>query len=115
MIQPSKILGPVGIILASVGLAASLGRGLFDAYAAGPVLLGHPIAATGNDRRPERMDDPPTPDDFLRRQAEAPHGLARRGPFTSIQVNVNASQNNIVGDAANESSIAISPADPSQI
>jgi hypothetical protein len=41
--------------------------------------------------------------------------IARLGVFTSIQVNVNVAQNNILGDAANESTIAISPANPNQI
>ena len=38
------------------------------------------------------------------------------GPsFTSVQVNVNQAGENIVGDAANEPSIAVSPADPSRM
>ncbi|RMF71438.1 MAG: hypothetical protein D6738_13885 [Acidobacteria bacterium] len=35
-----------------------------------------------------------------------------RGNFTSVQVNVDASGRNIVGDAANEPSLAIDPTDP---
>jgi cysteine-rich repeat protein len=35
--------------------------------------------------------------------------------FTSVQVNVDALGNNIIGDAANEPSMAISPIDPNQI
>ncbi|UCC29970.1 MAG: hypothetical protein JSU86_17440, partial [Phycisphaerales bacterium] len=38
-----------------------------------------------------------------------------RGPFVSIQVNVDSYGNNIVGDAANEPSIAIDPTDPDKI
>src|SRR5437870_873750 len=37
------------------------------------------------------------------------------GRFTSVQVNVDASGANIVGDAANEPSIAVDPNDPSRI
>ncbi len=37
------------------------------------------------------------------------------GPYTSIQVNVDALQNNIIGDAANEPSIAIDPTNPMRI
>ena len=35
--------------------------------------------------------------------------ISRFGPFTSFQVNVDASGNNITGDAANEPSIAVDP------
>ena len=35
--------------------------------------------------------------------------ISRFGPFTSFQVNVDASGNNIVGDAANEPSITVDP------
>ena len=38
-----------------------------------------------------------------------------RGAFTSVQVNVDAFGNNIVGDAANEPTIAVNPANPNQI
>jgi len=34
------------------------------------------------------------------------------GPFTAVQVNIDALGNNVVGDAANEPSIAIDPIDP---
>ena len=39
----------------------------------------------------------------------------RRGPFVSIQVNIDGSGNNIRNDAANEPSIAIDPTDPKKI
>jgi len=39
----------------------------------------------------------------------------RRGPFTSIQVNIDASGFNIVGDAANEPSIAVDPRWPNRL
>ena len=38
-----------------------------------------------------------------------------RGTFTSVQVNVNGVGNNILGDAANEPSIAVDPNDPSRM
>lgn len=38
-----------------------------------------------------------------------------RGPYVSVQVNVDEFGNNIVGDAANEPSIAIDPRDPSRM
>ena len=37
--------------------------------------------------------------------------VSQDGPFTSHQVNVNGSGQNITGDAANEPSIAVDPTD----
>lgn len=37
------------------------------------------------------------------------------GPYTSVQVNVNAQGENIIGDAANEPSISINPTDPNNV
>jgi hypothetical protein len=45
-------------------------------------------------------------------QPRSPGGRITRGRYTSIQVNVDANGNNIVGDAANESSIAVNPTNP---
>lgn len=42
-------------------------------------------------------------------------GVITRGLHESIQVNVDAAQNNIVGDAANEPSMAIDPTNPDNI
>jgi uncharacterized repeat protein (TIGR01451 family) len=41
--------------------------------------------------------------------------ISRYGPFTSFQANVDANGNNIVGDAANEPSIAVDPTDGSKM
>lgn len=64
----------------------------------------------------EALDDPPAPtvarDDTA---ARSPGRLAIRGPFASIQVNVDGAGQNIVGDAGNEPSIAIDPLDPDNI
>ncbi len=73
------------------------------------------VAPIGYDLPPEELDQPPASQLELMRQAESPRKIAQRGGLTSIQVNVNAAQNNIIGDAANEPSIAISPANPNQI
>jgi hypothetical protein len=48
-------------------------------------------------------------------QPRSPRAIVLRGPFRSVQVNVDAGQNNIVGDAANEPSLAIDPTDPDRI
>lgn len=56
----------------------------------------------------ERPDDPPTlPGSVVRTTTRA--ATITFGAFTSIQVNVDATGANIVGDAANEPSIAVDP------
>ena len=65
--------------------------------------------------RPEVPDDPPAAQDILRQRAIGRPGIWTRGPYTSVQVNVDGFGNNIIGDAANEPSIAIDPTDPSKI
>ncbi|HXH59837.1 MAG TPA: hypothetical protein VNI20_00615 [Fimbriimonadaceae bacterium] len=47
--------------------------------------------------------------------AWTPRAFVASGPFTSVQVNVDGSGNNIVGDAANEPSIAVDPTNPNNI
>jgi hypothetical protein len=53
---------------------------------------------------PERMDQPPAP--------PGPHYTGRASPG---QVNVNANGQNIIGDAANEPSLAVDPTAPNRI
>ncbi|UCG31853.1 MAG: exo-alpha-sialidase, partial [Phycisphaerales bacterium] len=48
-------------------------------------------------------------------QPTSPPALVGRGRYVSVQVNVNASGDNIVGDAANEPSIAVDPTNPSRM
>jgi uncharacterized repeat protein (TIGR01451 family) len=60
----------------------------------------------------EKYDNPPAPP---RKIETLPRMISRFGPFTSFQVNVDASGNNIVGDAANEPSIAVDPTDGSKM
>src|SRR4051794_8695593 len=59
----------------------------------------------------ERYDNPPA---ALRPMATSAGMISRFASFTSIQVNVDASGRNIVGDAANECSISVNPVDPSK-
>jgi hypothetical protein len=60
----------------------------------------------------EKYDMPPA---YIYRLETSPRMISQFGPFTSFQVNVDASGNNIVGDAANEPSIAVDPTDPNKI
>ena len=56
----------------------------------------------------ESYDNPPAP---AREMETSPRMISQFGDFTSFQVNVNASGQNIVGDAANECSISVNPID----
>ena len=56
----------------------------------------------------EKYDNPPA---FIYRVESGPRMISQYGPFVSYQVNVDNSGNNIVGDAANEPSIAVDPTD----
>jgi len=59
---------------------------------------------------PETRDDPPAPESVLKAtRTTSPRGVYARGAYVSVQVNVDAQGNNIVGDAANEPSIAVDP------
>lgn len=62
---------------------------------------------------PETLDQPPAGHgarDNL--AARGPALSVQQGPYLSIQVNVDALGNNILGDAANEPSIAVNPMNP---
>jgi hypothetical protein len=65
-------------------------------------ILEEPVRATG------------APSIAVERAVE-PARVWRRGPFASVQVNVDANGDNILSDAANEPSIAIDPTDPDKI
>ena len=60
----------------------------------------------------ERYDNPPA---YIFRLETSPRMISQFGPFTSFQVNVDANGNNIVGDAANEPSIAVDPTNLSKM
>src|SRR3954469_13122016 len=62
----------------------------------------------------EKYDMPPAPLGTYRLDA-SPRMISPYGVFTSYQVNVDGSGNNIVGDAANEPSIAVDPTNGNKI
>ncbi len=69
---------------------------------------------------PPVADHKETPDDryepvFRAGQRTSEAGRWERNGFVSVQVNVDADGNNIVGDAANEPSIAVDPAHPNRM
>ena len=62
----------------------------------------------------EKYDNPPAPFPLLP-TAVSPGMVSQYDSFTSYQVNVDANGMNILGDAANEPSIAVDPTNPSKI
>src|SRR5712672_3223978 len=56
----------------------------------------------------EKYDNPPAPP---RKIETSPRMISQAGVFTSYQANVDASGNNIIGDAANECTISVDPTD----
>lgn len=63
----------------------------------------------------ERPVEPPAVPVRRSDQPRSPRAVVLRGSYRSVQVNVDADQNNIVGDAANEPTIAIDPTNPNNI
>ncbi|MBI3832916.1 MAG: hypothetical protein HY287_01155 [Planctomycetes bacterium] len=88
-------------------------------------LLSVSIARAQNEAPPLNVNpgalEKPARDPWLPRTAPSPTagsphcGPWERGPFRSIQVNVDSQGCDIVGDAANEPSIAIDPTNPDRI
>src|SRR5881398_1335171 len=57
----------------------------------------------------EPLEKPAMPPASIYRLESSPRMISQFGLFTSFQVNVDAGGNNILGDAANESSITVDP------
>ncbi len=87
-----------------------LSLGLLSLSAISYQLLAQRQTDSGQTRRP-RMTEPlekyNMPPAYIYRLETGPRMISRFGPFTSFQVNVDASGNNILGDAANEPSITV--------
>src|SRR5947207_12283799 len=66
-------------------------------------------------RMTEPLEKPAMPPAYIYRLESSPRMISRFGLFTSFQVNVDASGNNILGDAANEPSISVDPTDGNKI
>jgi len=108
---------------------ASCRIGRVPVNAENPAVIKHGaqrvVIADGADTRPgpKTFDEPPTGPWMARSEEVAGTGVAHCGPwvrsdspqYRSIQVNVDHRGCNIVGDAANEPSIAIDPTDPRKI
>jgi hypothetical protein len=72
--------------------------------------LSVPLAAQHKEHPEDAYRPPPTTSPSV-----APSTIVTRGPFRSIQVNVNGAGNNIPNDAANEPTIAIDPTNRNRI
>src|SRR5262245_8460472 len=83
-----------------------------------PILLGlllaSPLAAAPSLER-ERPDQPPGRPAREQALARSPGMRVAFGSYVSVQVNVDGQGSNIVGDAANEPSIAVNPVNPANM
>lgn len=77
-----------------------------------PVFGASQIKSINEVEKLEWEQDPPA---AWRPFRSTPALVISHGIYTSFQVNVNSQGNNIVGDAANEPSIAVSPIDPNRM
>src|ERR1700741_5051243 len=84
-------------------------------------LLSLPQLMSGQDQKApnailkkqlETYDNPPA---YIYRVETGPRMIMPYGPFVSYQANVDANGNNIVGDAANETSIAVDQTNPNKM
>src|SRR5438034_6330411 len=76
---------------------------------------GQTLAPTREAPRNEPLefyDNPPAPPRTIE---TSPRMISQFGPFVSYQVNVDASGQNIVGDAANECAISVDPTNPGKM
>ena len=81
--------------------------GLFSFFSAVAVVSSQTLSPSSLPKEPlEKYDNPPA---LFPAVETSPALISQFGPYTSYQVNVNASGNNIVGDAANEPSICVDP------
>ena len=70
-----------------------------------------PASGSRRTRMTEPLEKPGMPPAYIYRLETGPRMISPFGVFTSFQVNVDASGNNILGDAANEPSISVDPID----
>lgn len=88
-------------LLATAGIPAAVGE---------KSASGKPAEREGHHERP---DDPYMP--AREKRLTAPAALVVRGAYQSVQINVDGSGANILGDAANEPSLAVDPTDPTNL
>jgi hypothetical protein len=100
-------------IFSSLFLGATTLLACLGSLVALPTVLGQTLTPNPRPREPlEKYDNAPA---YIFRIETSPGMVSQYDSFTSYQVNVDASGNNILGDAANEPSIAVDPANPSRM
>ena len=73
------------------------------------------LAPTWKPRQMEPLEKYDMPPMYIFRLETSPRMISQHGPFVSYQVNVDASGQNIIGDAANECAISVDPTNPSKM
>jgi len=73
------------------------------------------LAPTWKPRQKESLEKYDMPPMYIYRLETSPRMISHFGVFTSYQVNVDASGQNIIGDAANECAISVDPTNPSKM
>src|SRR5947207_14148396 len=91
----------------TVSLALPVCLGLLVALGTASAQLAPTRKAPRNEPL-EKYDNPPAPP---RKMETSPRMISTIGVFTSYQVNMDASGQNIIGDAANECSVSDYPTD----
>src|SRR5256886_3396177 len=91
----------------TVSLTLLICLALLSALTAASAQLA-PTRKTPRNEPLEKYDNPPAPPRIIK---TSPPMISQFGVFTSHQVNVDASGQNIIGDAANECSISVDPTD----
>ena len=108
-------ISSIGAVLAVSMLPLMLGAGAEDKPESRPqaVATGETVGVEPGHHE-IRVAPPAVPVDKTA-QPRSPRAVVSRGMIQSIQVNVDSGQNNIIGDAANEPTLAIDPTDPNNI
>jgi hypothetical protein len=100
------------VVLGAAAVLAGFVGGLVPVRATEPEEAGQNLVPV-EERLRERPDQPPVR--LLKPLPSVPPASVEQGPFTSVQVNVDRHGGNLVGDAANEPSIAVDPNNPNHI
>jgi hypothetical protein len=100
------------LVLTTIGYLPSAFAQVPDSGQADPhprSIAGTTHGAASEPRMTEPLEKYNMPPAYIYRLETGPRMISQFGLFTSFQVNVDANGNNILGDAANESSITVDP------
>jgi hypothetical protein len=106
----------IRVVLFTLSIALSIAALSFRPQILAAEEGGESMGSGGPPVHREALDDPPVAESARDRlDARSPAGVVVVGPYVSVQVNVDQFDQNIVGDAANEPSIAVNPVFPDNI